>query len=453
MQKVYDYIDAHQDAFLEDLFRLVRIPSVSPLPGHQADIQSCAACVKEIMEECGLKAAIYPTAHNPVVYGEGPQKPGRPTILIFGHYDVQPEGDHAEWDSDPYEPEIRDGRIYARGVGDNKGQIYAHIKAYQAYCAVKGEPHVNLKYMVEGEEEIGSVDLADFVASHLDLLRADITIWSDSNIHASGKPIIILGLKGISSMKVTVQGPSSDVHSQWGSVLPNPVWKLIRLMSALKDEKGRVTIPGFYDDLRRPTERELQEIRKLPADMTPFAQLWGSPDFDGSMDSVEFFTKFMYEPTINIGCISAGNVIGTKNIVPHEASCWVDMRLGPGQDSAQKREDFIRFLTGIDAKGVTVEGVGSDAAFTPIDNPFVAPVVDCITQLWGQEPLIYPGLGGSGPFSVFNNVLKAPCIFVPFADAQQHDHAPNENVPVELLIRGCKIGAAMIDRFAEVKDF
>ena len=145
MQKVYDYIDAHQKEFLEDLFRLVRIPSVSPLPGHQADIQSCAACVKEIMEECGLKAAIYPTAHNPVVYGEGPQKPGRPTILIFGHYDVQPEGEHAEWDSDPYEPEIRDGRIYARGQGDNKGHRYDHIKAYQAYCDVKGEPGRKLK--------------------------------------------------------------------------------------------------------------------------------------------------------------------------------------------------------------------------------------------------------------------------------------------------------------------
>ncbi len=450
MQKVYDYIEAHEGEFLDGLFELVRIPSVSPLPSHEADIQTCAEKFSEMMQACGLKTAIYPTAHNPVVYGEGPQIPGRPTVLIYGHYDVQPEGDLAEWDSDPYEPVIRDGRIYARGVGDNKGQIYAHIKAYQAYRAVKGEPNVNLKYLVEGEEEIGSVDLADFVSSHLDLLRADITIWSDSNVHASGKPVIILGLKGISSMKVTVQGPSSDVHSQWGSVLPNPVWKLVKLLSALKDENGKVTIPGFYDDLRLPTERELQEIRKIPSDLTPFVELWESPDFDGSMDSVEFFTRFMYEPTINIGCITAGNVTGTKNIVPHEASCWVDMRLGPGQSSEKKREDFTNFLTKLGGESVHVEGVGSDAAFTPIENPFVAPVVQIVTELWGEEPLIYPGLGGSGPFTVFNQILKAPCIFVPFADAQQHDHAPNENVPVELLIRGCKIGAAMLDRFAEV---
>lgn len=450
MQKIYDFIDAHEGAFLDGLFELVRIPSVSPLPGYEENIQACAEKFSQLMEACGLKTAIYPTAHNPVVYGEGPQVPGRPTILIYGHYDVQPEGDLSEWHSDPYEPVIRDGRIYGRGVGDNKGQIYAHIKAYEAYCAVKGAPDVNLKYLVEGEEEIGSVDLADFVSSHLDLLKADITIWSDSNIHASGKPVIILGLKGISSLKVTVRGPESDVHSQWGSVLPNPVWKLVEILHALKDENGKVAVPGFYDDLRRPTERELQEIRKIPPDLTPFAELWNSPDFDGSMDAVEFFTKFMYEPTVNIGCITAGNVTGTKNIVPHEAACWIDMRLGPGQDSTKKREAVTAFITALGGKSVSVEGTGSDAAFTDIDNPFVDPVAKIVKELWGQEPLIYPGLGGSGPFTVFNQILKAPCIFVPFADAQQHDHGPDENVPAEHLLRGCKIGAAMIDRFASV---
>jgi acetylornithine deacetylase/succinyl-diaminopimelate desuccinylase-like protein len=169
------------------------------------------------------------------------------------------------------------------------------------------------------------------------------------------------------------------------------------------------------------------------------------------MDSVEFFTKFMYEPTINIGCISAGNVIGTKNIVPHEASCWIDMRLGPNQDSEQKRKDFCDYIASLGYTGVEIEGTGADAAFTPLNNPFVQPVIDIIKDLWRQEPIIYPGLGGSGPFTVFNNILGAPCIFVPFADAQQHDHAANENIPVDNLILGTKIGAAMIDRFAKVK--
>jgi acetylornithine deacetylase/succinyl-diaminopimelate desuccinylase-like protein len=450
MEKVYSYIDEHKDEFLEELFELVRIPSVSPLPGYADQVQKCAKHVSSIMEKCGIKSTIYQTEHNPVVYGETKQVEGRPTILIYGHYDVQPEGDRAEWESDPYEPEIRDGRIYARGVGDNKGQIFAHIKAYQAYCAAKGEPEVNLKYMVEGEEEIGSIDLGPFVAAHKDLLKADITIWSDSNIHASGKPLIILGLKGISSMKITVKGPESDVHSQWGSVLPNPVWKLINILSSLKDENGRVKIPGFYDQ-DTPGEAEKQAIANIPSDLTPFVNLWKSPDFDGSMDSVEFFTKFMYEPTINIGCISAGNVIGTKNIVPHEASCWIDMRLGPNQDSEQKRKDFCDYIASLGYTGVEIEGTGADAAFTPLNNPFVQPVIDIIQDLWGQEPIIYPGLGGSGPFTVFNNILGAPCIFVPFADAQQHDHAANENIPVDNLILGTKIGAAMIDRFAKVK--
>lgn len=450
MKEVYDYIENHKNEFLDELFRFVRIPSVSPLPSYEKEIRRCAEFASGIMERCGLSAQIFETANNPVVFGQTEQIPGRPTVLIYGHYDVQPEGDRALWNSDPYEPFIRDGRVYARGIGDNKGQIFAHLKALEAYRAVKGTPPINLKYLIEGEEEIGSIDLGPFVSNHLDLLKADITIWSDSNIHASGRPLIILGLKGISSMKITVQGPKDDVHSQWASVLPNPVWKLIRILSALKDEEGRVRIPGFYEDVQGPGAKERAAIRNIPADLTPFARLWGSPDFDGTMNSEEFFTRFMYEPTINIGCIHAGSETGTKNIVPHEASCWIDMRLGPGQSSEEKRRDLIRYIESQGLSGVTVEGTGSDAAFTSMDNPFVAPTIEIIRDLWGQEPIVYPGLGGSGPFSVFNNILKAPCIFVPFADAAQHDHAPNENIPIKLLLQGAKIGAAIIDRFSRI---
>lgn len=449
MKEVFDYIDNNKEKILDELFDFVRIPSVSPLPEYKEKIRECAEFATEILKNSGIKASLMETKGNPVVYGESRQIAGRPTVLIYGHYDVQPEGALSEWDSNPYEPVIRNGRIYARGVGDNKGQIFAHIKAYQAYCAKMGEPEINLKYLLEGEEEIGSVSLGTFVEENKELLKSDITIWSDSNIHASGKPLVILGLKGISSMKITVKGPESDVHSQWASVLPNPVWKLIRVLDALKDENGRVKIPGFYD-IEEPGEKEKLAIEQIPGDLTPFVNLWKSPDFDGSMDSVEFFTKFMYEPTINIGCISAGNISGTKNIVPREVSCWIDMRLGPGQDSEKMREAFCDYIESLKIPGVLVEGNGSDAAFTPMDNPFVGKVIQVLKDLW-EEPIVYPGLGGSGPFSVFNNILGAPCIFVPFADADQHDHAPNENIPVENFLLGIKIGASMIDNFAKIK--
>lgn len=449
MREVFEYIDHNKQKILDELFDFVRIPSVSPLPEYKGKIRECAEFAAKILKNSGIHGSVMETTGNPVVYGESRQVPGRPTVLIYGHYDVQPEGALTEWNSDPYEPVIRDGRIYARGVGDNKGQIFAHIKAYEAYCAVNGEPNINLKYLLEGEEEIGSVSLGAFVETHKELLKADITIWSDSNIHASGKPLVILGLKGISSMKITVQGPESDVHSQWASVLPNPVWKLIQVLDALKDENGRVKILGFYE-ITEPGEKEKQAIRKIPGDLKPFANLWKSPDFDGSMDSVEFFTKFMYEPTINIGCISAGNVSGTKNIVPKEASCWIDMRLGPGQDSEKMRQAFCDYIESLKIPGISVEGTGSDAAFTSLDNPFVGSVIQILKDMW-EEPIVYPGLGGSGPFSVFNNILGAPCVFVPFADADQHDHAPNESIPVDNLMLGIKIGATMIEKFAEIQ--
>lgn len=449
MQNIYSYIDENKKRYLEELFEFVRIPSASPLPEYEDQIQACAQFAAKMMAQCGLKTTVYQTAGNPIVYGEGTQIPGRPTILIYGHYDVQPEGDCGEWDSPPYQPEIREGRIYGRGVGDNKGQIFAHIKAYEAYCSVCGAPGVNLKYMLEGEEEVGSISLAGFAETHRDLLKADVTIWSDSNVHTSGRPLVILGLKGISSMKITVRGPQIDVHSQWASVLPNPVWKLIRILSALKDENGRVRIPGFYN-YQGPGEKEQKAICQIPSDLTAFSELWGSEDFDPSISAEEFFTKYMYEPTLNVGCICAGNVRGSKNIVPAEASCWIDMRLGPGQDSAEMRQAFCDYVTGLGIGSVEIEGTGSDAAFTSLENPFVEPVLQIARESWGLEPIVYPGLGGSGPFHVFNHILNAPCVFIPFADADQHDHAPNENFRVESLMRGIGVAAEMIHRFASV---
>ncbi len=450
MKDLFEEIDRSSGEYLELLSGLVRIAGVSPLPESAPELRRCAEAFADILRESGLKSRVYESGGSPVVYGETEQLPGRKTVLIYGHYDVQPAGDPAAWQSPPFEPELRDGRLYGRGVGDNKGQILAHVMAFRAYCRVRGLPDLNLKYLIEGEEEIGSVHLGDFVAAHKELLKVDVTIWSDGNVHFSGRPVVMLGMKGINPIKITVRGAASDVHSQWAPVLPSPVWELVRLLSSMRDGNGRVTIPGFYDGVDEGGEREAEAIRAIPSDVERSADFWKSPLFDRTVSSEEFFRRYLYEPTLNIGCISAGKPDGVKNIVPAEASVWMDMRLAPGQNGEERRKAFRDYVNSFGIPGLELSVYGADAAVTPMDDPFVRCTLDIIAERFGKEPIVYPSMGGSGPFSVFNCILGAPVVFVPFADSLQNDHAPNESVPVENLITGIKIAAEMLARFPKL---
>jgi len=445
------YIDANYGRFQDELYELLRIPSVSPVPGFEKDIQACATAFADKMNDVGIRARVYQTAGNPIVYGETEQIAGRPTILIYGHYDVQPAGDLSLWQSDPYTPEVRNGRIYARGVGDNKGQIFSHIKAYEVYRAVLGEPRVNLKYILEGEEENGSVQLALFAREYAEMLKADVTIWSDSNIHASGRPIALLGLKGLGTVKITVAGPCRDIHSQFSSVLPNPVWKLTKILSSLKDEAGHVLVPGFYEGVIEPGEAEREAIRAIPGALSDYTDDWKVTELLHNVDREAFYTRYMFEPTLNCGCISAGNPVASKNIVPYEACAWLDIRSVPAQDTASICKKVADYIYSLGIESVTVEFSSNNAAYTPMDNPFVQPVLQVLQDVWEKDPILYPALGGSGPYHVFNTVIGAPCIMVPYADTEQHDHGPNESLPVELYKRGIETSAALIRCFGEVE--
>lgn len=451
MGSFQSYINANYQRFQDELFALLRIPSVSPVPGFESEVQACAEAFAGQMNAVGIRARVYQTAGNPIVYGETEQIPGRPTILIYGHYDVQPAGDRSLWESDPYIPEVRNGRIYARGVGDNKGQIFSHIKAYEVHRAVLGEPKVNLKYILEGEEEKGSLQLSRFAEEYRDMLKADVTIWSDGNVHASGRPIVLLGLKGLGILKIRVAGPARDIHSQFSSVLPNPVWKLMKIMRSLKDEYGHVLVPGFYEGAKKPEDADLEAIRSIPGTLSDYMDDWKVTSLLHNVDREAFYIRNMFEPTLNCGCISAGDPTASKNIVPHEALAWLDIRTVPHQDTAEickKVEAYIHSL-GID--GVETESSGINAAYTSLDNPFIPPVLQVLQDVWKKEPILYPALGGSGPYHVFNTVIGAPCIMVPYADAMQHDHGPNESLPAELYKLGIETSAELLRRFGEAQ--
>lgn len=453
MSRLRTYIRSLEKEYLNELFKLLRMKSISPLPGYGEELRACAKTVCAYMEDAGIKSTLYATSGNPIVYGEAPADGNAPTVLIYGHYDVQPEGDRAVWQSEPFEPVVYNGKIFARGAGDNKGQLFAHIKGYEAYKKNYGTPRVNMKYLFEGEEETGSPSLLPFAREHRDLLRADITIWSDGNIHSSGHPVLILGLKGICYIKLTVNGPCRDLHSGYAPVVGSPVWRLVWLLSLLKDRNGGIAIPGFYDGIEGPSEEGLSAIRGIPGALADYQTDWKTDDLCGAADLEAFYTKYIYEPTLNIGCIQAGDLENSKNIVPAGATAYLDVRVVPGQ----KPDEIIRSLRSwLDENGfedVAMEGRGMAASFTPLDLPGVRIIKDIARDVWGKEPILYPGLGGSGPFTIFNDELGAPCVMFPYAQADQHEHGPNENLSVEGLLRGIEASAEIIARFgAGIED-
>lgn len=446
---IFAYIDRNRQPFLDRLFDYLRMPSIS---AHGVGIAEVAAFLLERLRSLGMDTQLLPTAGWPLVYGRRMDAPGAPTVLLYGHYDVQPPDPLDGWLSPPFEPEIRNGRIYARGVGDNKGQHFAQLLAIESWLAVAGRLPCNVIVLLEGEEEVGSPHIAQFVTEHRDLLRCDLVVTADGPVHESGQPCIEFGVRGIVAFELRAQGANRDLHSgNWGGVAPNPLWTLVHLLATMKDAHGVITIDGFYDNVQPPTALEHAALAALPVDMARVKRELGLALLDAPHDR-GFSERLALWPTLTINGLHGGYAgPGSKTVLPHEAFAKCDIRLVEAQGVEEifaKLEAHVRRH----APGVRVVRLGGmEPSKTPLDSPFSAPLQRALRYGQGVEPLLVPAMGGSLPDYVFTKILGVPAFVTPYANADEANHAPNENLEVERFFTGVKTGAALLAELGEMR--
>ncbi|MDR7522502.1 MAG: M20/M25/M40 family metallo-hydrolase [Armatimonadota bacterium] len=445
--RVHRYIDDHRGESLEILKTLVRQPSIS---AQDKGVKECAALLAGIMRDLGVGAEVLATPTQPVVYGELRTDPRAFTLLVYGHYDVQPPEPLDLWSSPPFEPTVRDGRLYGRGTGDNKGQLLTHLLAAHAWTQVAGGPPINLKFVFEGEEESGSQHLASFVREHRARLGADLVYISDGGLHPSGAPVISLGNRGVLQIALVAQGARWDNHSgNMGGVVPNPVWMLVHLLSTMVDPSGRVLVEGFYDRVRPvgPTEERL--LAALDFEPEAFAATMGLERL--AVDGPTYWRRIMLEPYINIQGVAGGYVgPGSKTIIPSTAECRIDIRLVVDQRTEEIFQKVRAHVEKVDPRVQVVDrGLGRmEPSRTPPDHPAVAVVARAVAAIRGVEPVIIPSSGGSLPNAVWPDVLGVPHLCVPYANADENNHAPNENLSLERFYDGIHVSAQVFQVLA-----
>jgi acetylornithine deacetylase/succinyl-diaminopimelate desuccinylase-like protein len=441
------YLRTHRDAAVSSLGDLLRIPSVSALSGHRADVRRAAEWLATRLAAAGLvDAAVWDTAGHPVVTARTPGEDDRPTVLVYGHYDVQPVDPVEAWTSGPFDPTVRDGRLYARGAADDKGQLFMHILAAEA-CLAAGALPVRLQFVLEGEEEIGSPHFEEFVRSHQDLLQADAAVISDTPMHADGSPSICYGLRGLALLDVRVQGPDQDLHSGlFGGAVANPAHVLAELVASLHDADGRVAVDGFYDDVRALPPEEREALAALPFDAQGFVASTGSPAAAGE-SGYSLLERLWTRPTLDVNGMWSGFLgEGSKTIIPAYAAAKLSARLVPYQDPQRvlaavtrhlerRCPDTVRLV-------VTAHG-GSPAALTPLDHPLVAAARTALRAAYGRDPVNIL-MGGSIPaVTTFAEVLGIPTLLLGFALPEEHFHAPNEFLTLTNFWRGQETIAAL----------
>jgi len=446
LEQVLARIDESREAALPGLFEFLKIPSVSTDPARAGDVRRCARWLVEQLTVIGLKAEIHETGGHPVVLAKNAFHSGRPTVLLYGHYDVQPTQPDELWETPPFEPVVRQQAVYARGAADDKGQIYAHMQALKHLQQLGGIP-VNLTILIEGEEEIGSPNLAAFIKSRQAELRADIALISDSNQFARGIPAITYGLRGLVYEEIFLQGPSHDLHSgMFGGSVPNPANVLAMLIASLHDSEGKVNIPGFYDDVRQISPDERQMWRKLPVDETELAKEVGLESLCGEKDYTALERRWA-RPTCDVNGLTAGyQGEGAKTVIAARASAKISMRLVPGQNPARIREAFEKAIRERCPKNVQVSfknhGMG-EALLVPIDSPAMRLAAEAIRRGFAAEP-VFIREGGSIPIvSVFKQVLGVDTLLVGFGLNDDRVHSPNEKFDLDSLHKGTRTAAAL----------
>ena len=425
-----------QKSVVEDIMRLVALPSVSAKNQGQKE---CAELLRDMIEELGGKSKLLRIeGAPPLVYGEVTSTKSDKTVLFYNHYDVQPEEPLELWKSSPFEPEIRDGRIYGRGVSDDKGHITARLKLTEAYVKVNGEPPCSIKFCFEGEEEIGSPHLEKYIEQHSDLFASDAVMWEYGQIDARGRPIVSLGVKGMIYLELAVRTLNEDAHSKLAAALPNPVWRLDRLLRLIKDENERILIPGWYDKVRELEADEIDILERSESDTEALLSAYGAREFAGGMTSSQAKKALIASPTANIAGIWAGYTgAGSKTVLPAEAHCKMDFRLVPDQDPEELFGRLTDYLKENGFGEVKVESMTMEpAARTSYKEPWAQAAISAAEETFGVKPVIELSSAGTGPLYLFTRRYGAPAIDVGLAPHDDAIHAPNENLRLDFLEKG-----------------
>lgn len=443
-----EHLDRHRQRHLDDLIELLRLPSVSTDPARASDVRRTAEYLRDELASNGFESELIETGGHPAVFAERRVDDDLPTVLVYGHYDVQPVDPIEQWRHDPFEPTLENGALVARGACDDKGQVYAHVKAAQAMIASEGELPVNLKFLIEGEEEVGSPNLAATVRAHQERLACDTVVISDGTMLPGPTPTITCGVRGMAYVEVHVRSADRDLHSgAFGGAVPNPILALAELLAGLKDARGRITVPGFYDAVRDPSPSERDALRLVPFDEEAFRASVGLDASPGEQ-GWSVLERLWMRPTLDPNGIGGGfQGEGGKTVIPASAFAKVSCRLVPDQDPVAIGEALLAHLRERAPAGVHVEGRlinRAQPALIPLDTPAMRAAARAIQEVDGRDP-VYVRTGGSIPIvAEFQKQLGAPVLMLDMGLEEDRIHSPNEKFDVALYHRGIHLGTELL---------
>jgi succinyl-diaminopimelate desuccinylase len=454
MTAIDDYIASHRQSFVDDLSDLLRIPSVSADSRHNADTRRAADWVAAQFRNLNLKTELIETAGHPLIYAESSPVPGKPIALVYGHYDVQPPDPLNEWISPPFEPTVRNGNIYSRGATDDKGQMLTHVKGAEAWIKSSSKLPIQLKFLIEGEEEVGSANLEPFVAQHRDRLACQCVVVSDCSQFAPGVPAITYGLRGIAYYELRLAGPKQDLHSgTFGGGVTNPAGALVNMLAALRDDKGRVRVPGFYDDVLALTDLERKKFRELPFDEDHYMDQLGVRETTGEHGFSNLERRWA-RPTCDINGLTSGyQGEGAKTVLPARASAKFSFRLVPHQDPKKISIALEQFLRSLLPPGITMELIdfhGAPGVVVPLESPYINAAAAAIETGFGRPP-VYVREGGSIPIvTTFADELQADVLLLGWGQNDDNTHSPNEKFSLDDYQRGIRSSAHLWSELAKL---
>jgi len=451
MESIFRYVEENKERFIEEIFELIRKPSIS---AKNEGMEECAELLRNRMEEIGIQTQIVPSGGPPYLFGEMKNPDAQVTLLFYGHYDVQPPDPLELWKSPPFEPEIREGKIFGRGSSDNKGQLWAIMKAVEAVRRVKGKLPANVKFLIDGEEEIGSPHLEGFIRRHQERLKATVGYVADAAMHPTGQPCLIFGRRGMLKVEIRIRMANRDLHSGlYGGVVSSAAWRMVQLLNTFVDRRKRILIKGFYSDVAPLTPLEKKAIRKIPVNEKAVLTDWGLKALDKEK-RVPFYKNIMFRPTFNINGLESGYTgRGSQNIIPSTATAKIDIRLVSNQDPEDIYKKLLHHIRRQRFDEAEVEKVVAiKPSKTPLDHPCAKPIEMAITKGFGEPPVLIPVCGGTDPDYLFLEILGMPRFMIPFGNPDENSHAPNENLSIDCFMKGVRTVVASLYELATMEE-